>query len=224
MPLCNDVLKILLPCRPALDPPWMLVTKPVAQHRGLAGGVGARGVTGKITPHHQVASKPYTSQEARVPLCNDVLKILLPCRPALDPPWMLVTKPVAQHRGLAGGVGARGVTGKITPHHQVASEGGLEGGRGVAAQKLAVIPANDFQKLRGQLVERKRHDDVLRNYSRETGHVGKILFLCLVNLRTVRNTHALQCHAGGLVQLSNSMLHRSTTQTSPLLLLTIPSY
>ena len=126
-----------------------------------------------------------------MPLCNDVLKILLPCRPALDPPWMLVTKPVAQHRGLAGGVGARGVTGKITPHHQVASEGGLEGGRGVAAQKLAVIPANDFQKLREQLVERKRHDDVLRNYSRETGHVGKILFLCLVPVITPLQ----QCHA-----------------------------
>ena len=82
-----------------------------------------------------------------MPLCNDVLKILLPCRPALDPPWMLVTKPVAQHRGLAGGVGARGVTGKITPHHQVASEGGLEGGRGVAALKMAVVPVNDFENF-----------------------------------------------------------------------------
>ena len=136
---------------------------------------------------------------------------------------MLVTVLVAQHRGLAGGVGARGVTGKITPHHQVASEGGLEGGRGVAAQKLAVISANLFQKLREQLVERKRHDDVLRNYSRETGHVGKILFLCLVNLRTVRSTHALQCHAGGRVQLSIPCFI-ARQHTSPLLLLTIPSY
>ena len=92
-----------------------------------------------------------------MPLCNDVLKILLPCRPALDPPWMLVTKPVAQHRGLAGGVGALGVTGKITPHHQVASEGGLEGRRGVAWRQIVVELANHFEHVEGQVVESHSH-------------------------------------------------------------------
>ena len=137
-----------------------------------------------------------------MPLRKDALKILLPCRPAFDAPWMLVTVLVAQHRGLAGGVGARGVTWIIAPHLQVAFEGGLEGGRGVAALKLAVVPGNDFENFRGQVAERKGHDGVSRVYSRGPGHVGKILFLCLVNLRTVRNTHALQCHAGGRVQRS----------------------
>ena len=35
---------------------------------------------------------------------------------------------VAQHRGLAGRVGARGVAGVLTPRQQVAFQGGLEGG------------------------------------------------------------------------------------------------
>ena len=82
-----------------------------------------------------------------MPLRKDALKILLPCRPAFDAPWMLVTVLVAQHRGLAGGVGACGVTWIIAPHLQMASEGGLEGGRGVAALKMAVVPVNDFENF-----------------------------------------------------------------------------
>ena len=137
--------------------------------------------------------------------------------------WVIVTGLITQHGAFARGIRAGRVAGVVTPRQQVAFEGGLEGRRGVAALELAVVPGNDFENFRGQVAERKRHDAVLHLYSRGPGHVGKILFLCLVNLRTVRNTHALQCHAGGRVQLSNSMLHRST-HTSPLLLPTIPSY
>ena len=89
---------------------------------------------------------------------------------------MLVTVLVAQHRGLTGGVGPLGVTWIIAPHLQMASEDGLEGGRGVAALELAVVPANDFENFRGQVAERKGHDGVSRVYSRGPGHVGKIFF------------------------------------------------
>ena len=92
-----------------------------------------------------------------MPLRKDALKILLPCRPAFDAPWMLVTVLVAQHRGLAGGVGARGVTRNIAPHHQVASEGGLEGRRGVAWRQVVVKLANHFEHVEGQVVEAHSH-------------------------------------------------------------------
>ena len=43
--LGDDAVEVLGLCRPAFDPPWMLVTVLVAQHRGLAGRVGARGIS-----------------------------------------------------------------------------------------------------------------------------------------------------------------------------------
>ena len=53
--LCDDAVEILRPFRPAFDPPWMLVTVLVAQHRGLAGRVGAGGMPGVLAPRQQVA-------------------------------------------------------------------------------------------------------------------------------------------------------------------------
>ena len=89
---------------------------------------------------------------------------------------MLVTVLVAQHRGLAGGVGARGVTRMIAPHHQVAFEGGLEGRRGVAALELAVVPGNDFENFRGQVAERSVMMLSCASTRKRPGHVGEIFF------------------------------------------------
>ena len=51
---------------------------------------------------------------------------------------MLVTVLVAQHRGLAGRVGARGMPWVLTPCQQVALEGGLEGRGGVALLEVVL--------------------------------------------------------------------------------------
>ena len=53
--LGNDTVEILGPCRPAFDIPRMLVTVLVAQHRGLAGRVGAGGVAGVVEAGQQMA-------------------------------------------------------------------------------------------------------------------------------------------------------------------------
>ena len=62
-----------------------------------------------------------------MPLRKDVLEILGPCRPAFDTPWVIVTVLVAQHRGLAGRVGARGMPGVVAAGYHMAFQGGLEG-------------------------------------------------------------------------------------------------
>ena len=80
-------------------------------------------------------------------LGDDAVEVLGPRRPAKHTLWVIVAGLVAQHRGLAGGVGPLGVTWIIAPHLQMASEGGLEGGRGVAALKMAVVPVNDFENF-----------------------------------------------------------------------------
>ena len=48
---CGDISTV----SPSIDAPRVLVTVLVAQHRGLAGRVGARGVAGVLTPRQQVA-------------------------------------------------------------------------------------------------------------------------------------------------------------------------
>ena len=53
--LCHDAVEVLGPCRPAFDIPRVLVTVLVAQHRGLAGRVGAGGMPGVLAPRQQVA-------------------------------------------------------------------------------------------------------------------------------------------------------------------------
>ena len=53
--LCDDAVEVLGPRRPAVDIPRVLVTVLVAQHRGLAGRVGAGGMPGVLAPRQQVA-------------------------------------------------------------------------------------------------------------------------------------------------------------------------
>ena len=65
-------------------------------------------------------------------LCHDAVEVLGPCRPAFDTPRMLVTVLVAQHRGLAGRVGARGMPWVLAAGYHVTFQGGLEGRRGLA--------------------------------------------------------------------------------------------
>ena len=62
-------------------------------------------------------------------LGDDAVEVLGPRRPAFDIPRVLVTVLVAQHRGLAGRVGAGGVPGALTPRQQVVviSEGSMDG-------------------------------------------------------------------------------------------------
>ena len=76
-------------------------------------------------------------------LGDDAVEVLRPCRPAFDIPRVLVTVLVAQHGGLAGRVGARGVPWVVAPRHHMAFEGGLEGRGGVALMDV-VIPVRDF--------------------------------------------------------------------------------
>ena len=62
-------------------------------------------------------------------LCADTVEILGPCRPAKLTLRVIVAGLVAQHRGLAGRVGAGGVPGALTPRQQVVviSEGSMDG-------------------------------------------------------------------------------------------------
>ena len=71
-------------------------------------------------------------------LGTDAVEVLRPCRPAFDIPRVIVTVLVAQHRGLAGRVGARGMPGVVAPRHHMAFQGGLEGRGGVLFLQLAV--------------------------------------------------------------------------------------
>ena len=73
--------------------------------------------------------RPHTTPLFPPVLCDDAVEVLRPFRPALDTPRMLVTVLVAQHRGLAGRVGAGGVPGALTPRQQVVviSEGSMDG-------------------------------------------------------------------------------------------------
>ena len=82
--------------------------------------------------------RPRTTPLLPPVLGDDAVEILGPCRPAFDPPWMLVTVLVAQHRGLAGRVGAGGMPGVVAPRHHMAFQGGLEGRGGVALLESAV--------------------------------------------------------------------------------------
>ena len=90
-------------------------------------------------------------------LCDDAIEILGPCRPAFHTPRMLVTVLVAQHRGLAGRVGARGMPGVVAAGYQVAFQGGLEGRGGVALRQVVVELANHFEHVEGQVVELQWH-------------------------------------------------------------------
>ena len=90
-------------------------------------------------------------------LGTDAVEVLRPRRPAFDPPWMLVTVLVAQHRGLAGRVGARGMAGVVAPRHHMAFQGGLEGRGGVALRQVVVELANHFEHVEGQVVELQWH-------------------------------------------------------------------
>ena len=72
-------------------------------------------------------------------LCDDAVEVLGPRRPAFDIPRVLVTVLVAQHRGLAGRVGARGMPWVLAAGDHMAFQGGLEGGGGVALLQLKAM-------------------------------------------------------------------------------------
>ena len=90
-------------------------------------------------------------------LCHDAVEVLRPCRPAFDIPRVLVTVLVAQHRGLAGRVGAGGMPWVVAAGDHMALEGGLEGRGGVALRQVVVELANHFEHVEGQVVELQRH-------------------------------------------------------------------
>ena len=90
-------------------------------------------------------------------LCHDAVEVLRPCRPAFDIPRVIVTVLVAQHRGLAGRVGAGGVPGVVAPRHHMAFQGGLEGRGGVALRQVVVTFTNHFEHVEGQVVEFHGH-------------------------------------------------------------------
>ena len=90
-------------------------------------------------------------------LCDDTVEILGPRRPAKLTLRVIVAGLVAQHRGLAGRVGARGVAGVVAPRKQVAFQGGLEGRGGVALRQVVVELANHFEHVEGQVVELQWH-------------------------------------------------------------------
>ena len=73
-----------------------------------------------------VPLRPRTTPLVPPVLCQNAVEVLGPRRPAFDPPWMLVTVLVAQHRALAGRVGAGGMPWVVAPRHHMAFEGGLE--------------------------------------------------------------------------------------------------
>ena len=77
-----------------------------------------------------------------------------PRRPAFDPPWMLVTVLVAQHRALAGRVGAGGMPWVVAAGDHMAFQGGLEGRGGVALLSWTVACVHDFNI--GELREASR--------------------------------------------------------------------
>ena len=72
-------------------------------------------------------------------LCADTVEILGPCRPAKLTLRVIVTVLVAQHRGLAGRVGAGGVAGVLAAGDHMAFQGGLEGRGGVALLQLKAM-------------------------------------------------------------------------------------
>ena len=73
--------------------------------------------------------RPRTTPLLPPVLCHDAVEVLGPRRPAFDIPRVIVAVLVAQHRGLAGRVGAGGVPGALTPRQQVVviSEGSMDG-------------------------------------------------------------------------------------------------
>ena len=85
------------------------------------------------------ATPPRTTPVFPPVLCQNAVEILRPFRPAFHTPRMLVTVLVAQHRGLAGRVGARGMPGVVAPRQQVAFQGGLEGRGGVLFLQLKAM-------------------------------------------------------------------------------------
>ena len=80
-----------------------------------------------------VPLRPRTTPLVPPVLCQNAVEVLGPCRPAFDIPRMLVTVLVAQHRGLARRVGARGVPWVLAAGDHMAFQGGLEGRGGVAS-------------------------------------------------------------------------------------------
>ena len=78
-------------------------------------------------------------------LCHDAVEVLGPRRPAFDIPRVIVTELVAQHRGLAGRVGAGGMPWVLAAGDHMALEGGLEGGGGVVLLKSAVVFGDNVQ-------------------------------------------------------------------------------
>ena len=72
-------------------------------------------------------------------LCHDAVEILGPCRPAKLTLRVIVAGLVAQHRGLAGRVGAGGVAWVLAAGDHMAFQGGLEGRGGVALLQLKAM-------------------------------------------------------------------------------------
>ena len=71
-------------------------------------------------------------------LCHDAVEILGPCRPAKLTLRVIVAGLVAQHRGLAGRVGAGGVAWVLAAGDHMAFQGGLEGRGGVALLEVVL--------------------------------------------------------------------------------------
>ena len=67
-------------------------------------------------------------------------KVLGPRRPAKHTLWVVMAGLITQHGALAGGVGAGGVAGVVTPRHHMAFQGGLEGRGGVASRHVGIEP------------------------------------------------------------------------------------
>jgi len=82
-------------------------------------------------------------------LGHDAVEILGPRRPAKLTLRVIVTVLVAQHRGLAGRVGARSMPWVVAAGDQVAFQGGLEGRGGVALRQVVVELANHFEHVKG---------------------------------------------------------------------------
>jgi hypothetical protein len=86
-----------------------------------------------------VPLRPRTTPLLPPVLCDDAVEVLGPCRPAKLTLRVIVAGLLAQHRGLAGRVGARGMPGVLAPRHHMAFQGGLEGRGGVALLESAVV-------------------------------------------------------------------------------------
>ena len=88
---------------------------------------------------HGPPFSPLASPHLQPLLRENPRKVLRPRRPAKHTLRVIMTRLVAEHGAFAGGVGARRVAGVVAPRQQVAFQGGLEGGGGVALLQLKAI-------------------------------------------------------------------------------------